>query len=165
VRSRRSPTSYTRPLPPGATTHDEHGPRPLAPSGIAVGVTHRDQRARVAAAVDEVCAAHGLPAGSVVVDTARTAAGPAVRARHRVAPALRQARRQRVPPGGRPSLRPAEQAPPRVRRRHPRRAPAAAGGAPVDRPRLARRAASRCRRLSAHLSLLDHLDRHAIDAA
>jgi hypothetical protein len=62
-------------LASGATTHDETGHRPLAASDIAVGVTHRDQRARVAAAVNQICAAHGLPAGSVVVDTANRLQG------------------------------------------------------------------------------------------
>jgi hypothetical protein len=62
-------------LASGAITHDESGAHSLAAGGIAVGVTHRDQRARVAAAVDAVCAEHGLPAGSVVVDTANRLQG------------------------------------------------------------------------------------------
>lgn len=58
-----------------AVAQDEHGERPLAASDIAVGVTHRNQRAQVAAAVHAVCAERGLPAGSVVVDTANRLQG------------------------------------------------------------------------------------------
>jgi len=62
-------------LASGAVAHDEHGARPLAAADIAVGVTHREQRAQAAAAVDAVCATHGLPLGSVVVDTANRLQG------------------------------------------------------------------------------------------
>lgn len=54
---------------------DEHGERALLPADIAVGVTHRDQRARVRFAVDAVCQELDLPAGSVTVDTANRLQG------------------------------------------------------------------------------------------
>lgn len=55
--------------------HDDRPARRLRPADIAVGVTHRDQRAAVTAAVDAVCDEHGLPPGSVTVDTANRLQG------------------------------------------------------------------------------------------
>ncbi len=52
-----------------AVAHDERGSRPLTPADIAVGVTHRDQRAHVRAALDRA-GIHG-----VVVDTANRLQG------------------------------------------------------------------------------------------
>ena len=53
----------------GAVVGDETGTRPLRAGGVAVGVTHRDQRAHVRAGLD----AHGLVA--VTVDTANRLQG------------------------------------------------------------------------------------------
>ena len=55
--------------------HDERGHGPLQPHAIAVGVTHRDQRDHVRLAVDNVCQAIGLPPSAVVVDTANRLQG------------------------------------------------------------------------------------------
>ncbi|MGY1805795.1 hypothetical protein ACI8AF_00320 [Blastococcus sp. SYSU D00669] len=54
---------------------DEHGERRLDPGDIAVGVTHRSQQGQVAAVVDRMCAERGLPPGSVTVDTANKLQG------------------------------------------------------------------------------------------
>ncbi len=58
-----------------ATTRDEHRSRPLTAADIAVGVTHRDQRAYVRAAVDAATAELGIPPGTVTVDTANRLQG------------------------------------------------------------------------------------------
>lgn len=55
---------------------DEHGgPRPLQLTDLAVAVAHRDQRGHVTTAVDRALAAHGIPAGSVTVETANRLQG------------------------------------------------------------------------------------------
>ena len=59
----------TRLLAAGAQVHDEHGSRPLAPADVAVGVVHRDQRARLRAALDAAGTAE------VTVDTANRLQG------------------------------------------------------------------------------------------
>ena len=59
----------TRLLSVGARVHDERGWRPLAPADVAVGVVHRDQRARLRAALDDVGATE------VTVDTANRLQG------------------------------------------------------------------------------------------
>ncbi len=58
-----------------ASTVDEHGCRVLTAADIAVGVTHRDQRAYVRAAVDAATAELGVPRGTVTVDTANRLQG------------------------------------------------------------------------------------------
>lgn len=59
-----------------ATYQDDAGtPRSLAAGDLAVGVAHRDQRGFVRLAVDAALEAMGLPAGSVVVDTANRLQG------------------------------------------------------------------------------------------
>jgi hypothetical protein len=57
------------------TVHDEYGQRALTPDRIAVGVTHRIQQAAVRTRVDDACLAAGIPAGSVTVDTANRLQG------------------------------------------------------------------------------------------
>ncbi|MGA8113777.1 MAG: AAA domain-containing protein, partial [Actinocatenispora sp.] len=59
----------------GASTVDGTTERPLTATDIAVGVTHRDQRAYVRAAVDAAAAEHGVPPGTVTVDTANRLQG------------------------------------------------------------------------------------------
>jgi hypothetical protein len=53
----------------GAVVQDEHGARPLVAADLAVGVTHRDQRARVRAALD------AAGADGVVAETANRLQG------------------------------------------------------------------------------------------
>lgn len=57
------------------TIEDEIGARPLDPANIAVGVTHRDQRNHVRAALQRVRSSAGLPLDQVVVDTANVPQG------------------------------------------------------------------------------------------
>lgn len=57
------------------TIEDEMGARPLDPASIAVGVTHRDQRDHVRAALQRVWSSTGLPLDQVVVDTANVLQG------------------------------------------------------------------------------------------
>lgn len=60
----------------GATYVDGSGAaRALAPSDVAIGVAHRDQRGFVRLAVDSELTRLGLPSGSVVVDTANRLQG------------------------------------------------------------------------------------------
>jgi hypothetical protein len=60
-----------------AINREQDGPdqRPLYARDIAIGVTHRDQRALVHAAADAVCESLDLPAGAIVVDTAKKRQG------------------------------------------------------------------------------------------
>ncbi|MDZ4286039.1 MAG: AAA domain-containing protein [Candidatus Sungbacteria bacterium] len=62
-------------LSAGITFHDERGTRHMRPSDIAIGVTHRDQRDYVRAAIARVLSARGLPANGVVIDTANVLQG------------------------------------------------------------------------------------------
>jgi hypothetical protein len=57
------------------TVEDEAGARPLDPTDIAIGVTHRDQRDHVRAALQRVGSSTGLPVNQVVVDTANVLQG------------------------------------------------------------------------------------------
>lgn len=59
-------------LASGASTVDG---REVTAAGVAVGVTHRDQRAYVRAAVDAAVAPLGVPPGAVTVDTANRLQG------------------------------------------------------------------------------------------
>jgi len=58
-----------------ATTRDGSVERPLDASGIAVGVSHRDQRAVLRSTIDRVCAALGQQPGTIAVDTANRLQG------------------------------------------------------------------------------------------
>ncbi|MCM3920132.1 AAA family ATPase [Frankia sp. AiPs1] len=49
--------------------------RPLRPADIAIGVTHRDQRERIRARIDEACADLGVPPREITVDTANKLQG------------------------------------------------------------------------------------------
>lgn len=49
--------------------------RPLRPTDIAIGVTHRDQRERIRTRVDEACANLGVPPHEITVDTANKLQG------------------------------------------------------------------------------------------
>ncbi|GAA4208208.1 AAA family ATPase [Actinocatenispora rupis] len=68
-------TLVGRLLGAGASTVDGSGTRALTPADVAVGVTHRDQRAYVRGAVDAALAVQGIPAGAVTVDTANRLQG------------------------------------------------------------------------------------------
>lgn len=68
-------TIVGRLLGSGASTVDTSGTGPLTAADVAVGVTHRDQRAYVRAAVDASVAAHGIAPGAVTVDTANRLQG------------------------------------------------------------------------------------------
>lgn len=57
------------------TIEDEHGTRNLQPSDIAVGVTHRDQREHVRTALLDTCMRTGMSVEDVVVDTANVLQG------------------------------------------------------------------------------------------
>lgn len=57
------------------TVEDETGARPLDPSDVAVGVTHRDQRDHVRTALQLVRSSTGLPVDQVIVDTANVLQG------------------------------------------------------------------------------------------
>lgn len=57
------------------TVEDETGARPLDPSDIAVGVTHRDQRDHVRTALQSLRSSTGLPVDQVIVDTANVLQG------------------------------------------------------------------------------------------
>jgi hypothetical protein len=65
-------TLVARLLAAGASTVDGV---PVTAAGVAVGVTHRDQRAYVRAAVDAAVASLGVPPGAVTVDTANRLQG------------------------------------------------------------------------------------------
>jgi hypothetical protein len=65
-------TLVARLLAAGASTVDGV---PVTAAGVAVGVTHRDQRAYVRAAVDAAVAPLGVPPGAVTVDTANRLQG------------------------------------------------------------------------------------------
>jgi hypothetical protein len=65
-------TLVARLLETGASTVDG---TPVTAAGIAVGVTHRDQRSYVRAAVDTAVAPLGVPPGTVTVDTANRLQG------------------------------------------------------------------------------------------
>ncbi len=54
---------------------DERGSRPLVPSDVAVGVTHRDQRDHVRTAMAGVLRKLGLPYNAITVDTANVLQG------------------------------------------------------------------------------------------
>jgi len=64
-----------RALAVGITATHERGSHQLGTQHIAVGVTHRDQRGHVRAAVDGMLERRGFPPGSVVVDTANRLQG------------------------------------------------------------------------------------------
>lgn len=57
------------------TIEDEHGSRSLQPDDIAVGVTHRDQRDHVRTALQNSRTWTGLPVDEVIVDTANVLQG------------------------------------------------------------------------------------------
>jgi hypothetical protein len=57
------------------TMEDEYGTRGLQPSDIAVGVTHRDQRDHVRTALQNARMRTGLPVDEVVVNTANVLQG------------------------------------------------------------------------------------------
>lgn len=57
------------------TIEDEMGARSLVPANIAVGVTHRDQRDHVRVALQRVRSSTGLPVDEVSVDTANVLQG------------------------------------------------------------------------------------------
>jgi hypothetical protein len=54
---------------------DEDGARPLRPGNIAIGVTHRDQRDHIRAALQKARARTGSPVDEVTVDTANVLQG------------------------------------------------------------------------------------------
>jgi len=63
-------------LTSGATvTCEKYGERPLTASMLAIGATHRDQRGHLRTSIDRLAADLGLPAGSIVVDTANRLQG------------------------------------------------------------------------------------------
>ena len=99
---------------------------PLTADRIAIGAAHRDQVAAIRSF---------LPRGRAGRHRRhrQPAAGPRVRPDRRAAPALRPARRDRLPPGVGPAVRADVPAPARLRRGGPGRHRRAAGRPPVDR--------------------------------
>jgi AAA domain len=57
------------------TIKDEHGARSLQPSDVAVGVTHRDQREHVRTALQDIGVRTGVSTDNIVVDTANVLQG------------------------------------------------------------------------------------------